>query len=270
MKKIILSTVIAFYLIGCKQAERVEVVTEDVADYSESNSINPEVEGKVFKSNAAVKMQVSDAFKIGSEIEDNAVINKGFILSNQFYTQVLDSENVKVSDQTLKMMDKIEKHNTVVLKVPVNNLRSHLKFSLDKGLIINSIEIENEELTFQKNENDLQLSENDKLKASEKVQEKVTKAILADNIKYASISYELTQAPSIITYEAERTDLDIYQELNLALELKSALKDGVYAFKKILIFIVQLLPTILAIGVVVLLFKYAKKIFKNYRNNKTV
>ena len=270
MKKFILSVLVVMFLVNCKNHENyensVEVVTDEVADYSESKSINPEVEGKVFKSNAVINMKVADAFKIGSEIENNAIEQKGFILSNKFYTNVLDTKNVKISDDSLNVTDKLQKNNHIVLKVPVQNLRTHLKFALDKGLIINSVEIENEELTFENLNTDLHLNENKGLKTAEKIEHKVSKAMIFDNIKYATISYDLTQPASIVTYNSENVEIKNYQDINLGLEIKNALKDGVYYFKLFLVFIVQLLPTIIAIGIVVFLFKTAIKAFKNYKN----
>lgn len=266
MKNIILSLAVLSLMVGCSNNSNIEesvVVDSNESAYEvNTDKIDREVEGKVFKRNATIEMKVKDALIIGNDIQNNVFDNQGFVLSNKFNTDIIDSESINISSDSVKKMDKIAKRNELVVKVPVINLKKHIDYALDKGIIINSISIDNEELTFEKYKNDLNLTENTKAKESEKIENKIQKQIIKDDEKFATISYRLSQNPILISYTAARTDMEIYRDINLGLELKRAMKDGWYYMKMFIIYVVELLPTIILLIALFFGIKYIIKFFK--------
>ena len=101
MRKIILALFIVASITSCNQYKSSESNAELAADAKEevavSNAANPEVEGKVFKSNALIEMKVKDAMKDAVQIEENAIALNGFVLNSEMNNQILDSDNSTLS-----------------------------------------------------------------------------------------------------------------------------------------------------------------------------
>lgn len=104
MRKIILALFIVASITSCKQYKSSESNAE-VADAKEevavSNAANPEVEGKVFKSNALIEMKVKDAMNDAVQIEENAIALNGFVLNSEMNNQILDSDKVELSENII-------------------------------------------------------------------------------------------------------------------------------------------------------------------------
>ena len=268
MKKLILSIVTIIFIVSCNSYQKEESQVMDAQEMNVENAIQPEIEGKVFSTNASISMKVKDAFQIGNEIQDNVIQYHGFVLSNNFQTQIVDSESVNISADSIKKMDKVVKNNILTVKVPIQNLNDHLKYTMDKGIIIHSVHIQNEELTFEKYRNDLELNENKKAKISHQINEKVNQAVIGDKISYATVEYNLTQEPVLITYFSPRLDMDVYKEINLALALKKSISDGWYYLKMFIVIVVQILPTVLLIIAIFYGIKIGIKALKNRQIKK--
>lgn len=269
MKKLMLSLAMLMSFIGCNKYKNGESTSVEIQDMELENAILPEVEGKVFSTQASISMKVKDAFKTGNEIQENVIQSKGYVLSNHFRTQIVDSESLNIAADSVKKMDKVIKYNDLTIKVPVHQLPNHLKYAMEKGVIIHSVQIENDELTFDKLKNDLELKENTKAKISHQIDEKVNKEIIGDKISYATVGYQLEQEPVFVTYHAPRTDLKVYKEINLGLELKNSIYNGWYYLKMFILIVVQLLPTLFVVFLVIYGFKKARKAFKNREIRKT-
>lgn len=248
MKKVFLTIIAVVTIVSCNQKNELNNVGEVQSETSDnvSNAANPTVEGKVFKSNALMEMKVTDVLKNGQEIEQHAIENNGFVLNSELTNHTLESKEINLSNDSVKKMTKIERENLIELKVPSNKLREHIIYALNKGVIIDHILINNQELTFQKYENDLKNDHNTSVKISKQIDNKVNKALINDAVNYATIAYRLSEEPHIVTSILPQTKLTVYKELNLGYELKQAWKDGVYYFKLFLIGLCQFLPTILA------------------------
>ncbi|WP_413533312.1 hypothetical protein [Empedobacter brevis] len=263
MKKIILALFVVASITSCNQyksSNNAELATEEV---EVSNAANTEVKGKVFKSNALIEMKVKDAMKDAVQIEENAIALNGFVLNSEMNNQTLDFDEIELSEESIKKIEKIQRSYFIELKVPSSKLREHVKFAVEKGLIIDHILINNEEMTFQKYENDLKNANNNSVKISTQIENKVNKALINDATSYATIVYRLTEEPRIITNILPQTELKSYREINLGYELKQSWQDGLYYFKSILIVLCQFLPTILSVLFLFFSIKYVVRIVKN-------
>lgn len=267
MKKIILACSIVASIVSCNQYKSSESNVELAADAKEevtvSNAANPEVEGKTFKSNALIEMKVKDAMKDAQLIEENAIGLKGFVLNSEMTNQILDSDKVELSEDSVKKIEKIQRNYLIELKVPSNQLREHVKFAVEKGIIIDHILINNEEMTFQKYENQLKNEQNNSVKISQQIENKVNKTLINDATSYATIAYQLSEEPLVVTNILPQTDLKAYREINLGYELKQSWQDGMYYFKSILIVFCQFLPTILSVLFLFFGIKYVVRVVKN-------
>ena len=87
---------------------------------------------------------------------------------------------VELSEESVKKIDKIQRSYLIELKVPSNKLREHVKFAVEKGIIIDHILINNEEMTFEKYENELKNENNKAMKISKQIENKVNKALIND------------------------------------------------------------------------------------------
>lgn len=208
-------------------------------------------------------MKVKDAMKDAVQIEENAISLNGFVLNSEMINQILDSDIVELSEESVKKIDKIQRSYLIELKVPSNKLREHVKFAVDKGIIIDHILINNEEMTFEKYENELKNENNKAMKISKQIENKVNKALINDATSYATIAYQLSEEPRVVTNILPQTDLKAYREINLGYELKQSWKDGMYYFKSILIIFCQFLPTILSVLFLFFSIKYVVKVVKN-------
>lgn len=266
MRKIILASSIVALIVSCNQHKSSESSAELVADIKEevtvSNAANPDVEGKTFKSNAFVEMKVQDAMKDAQLIEDNAISLKGFVLNSEMRNQILDSEKVELSEDSVKKIEKIQRNYLIELKVPSTQLREHIKFAVEKGIIIDHILINNEEMTFQKYENQLKNEQNNSVKISQQIENKVNKALINDATSYATIAYQLSEEPHVVTNILPQTDLKMYRDINLGYELKQSWQDGIYYFKSILIVFCQFLPTILSVLFLFFGIRYVMRVVK--------
>ncbi|MGV0830498.1 hypothetical protein ACTS9C_16860 [Empedobacter brevis] len=271
MRKMILAIFVIASTTSCNKYEGAnsrEISSEAKEEMIVSNAANPEVEGKIFTSNALIDMKVKDAMKDAQQIEDNAINLKGFVLNSEMANQVLDSDKVELSEDSVKKMDKIQRTYLIELKVPSNQLREHVKFAVEKGLIIEHILINNEEMTFQKYENDLKNAHNNSVKISTQIENKVNKALIHDTTSYATIAYRLSEEPRIVTNVLPQTELKTYREINLGYELKQSWEDGLYYFKSILIVFCQFLPTILSVSFLFFGIKYVVRIVKKRESNQ--
>jgi len=264
MRKVFLTVMTIITIVSCGKHANREDVAETTNEMSDrvSNAVSQTVEGKVFKSNAMLEMKVADVLKNGQEIEQHAIENHGFVLNSELTNNTLDSKEVNISNDSVKKMTKIQRQNLIELKVPSNKLREHIIFALNKGVIIDHILINNEELTFQKYENDLKNDHNSSVKISKQIENKVNKAVINDGIDYATIAYSLSEEPHVVSSVLPQAKLDVYKEINLGYELKQAWLDGVYYFKLFLIIFCQCLPTILSILGLIFGIKYLLKRFK--------
>ena len=240
-------------LFGCKHStdydsyESINVdpsLVENVQDSTLSKAVGIEVENKIFKTTAKIEMKVGDLQRKSFELEENALRLGGFVLSSHMSNRILGSDEVEITSDSILKVLKVQKFNEITLKIPTGKIREHLLFATKQGIYIESLIVENTELTFQKLENDLNISNSRSKKAEEVIEDQVWKAILSDNLKFATITYKLHQDPNVITYQSPIIEQKLYQKLNLMLELKKAWKDGVYGFKIILIYLVKILPTI--------------------------
>lgn len=267
MKKVIFSILIIASIVGCKKYEgnesAAQMENKAATDVEISNAANPKVEGKVFKSNALIEMKVADVMKNAQEIEQNAIDLKGFVLNSELNNQTLDSEQVDISAEQIKKMEKIQQTNFIELKVPVNQLREHVKFALGKGIIIDHILINNEEMTFEKYENELKNEQNQSVKISKQIENKVNKVLINDGINYATIAYKLSAEPHVVSTILPQSEIKVYREINLGYELKQSWQDGVYYFKSFIILIFKFLPTILSVLFLYFVIKYVLRRFKN-------
>ena len=274
MRKIILALFIVVSIVSCNEYKGSESNAELAADAKEevavSNAANLEVEGKVFKSNALIEMKVKDAMKDAVQIEENAISLNGFVLNSEMINQILDSDIVELSEESVKKIDKIQRSYLIELKVPSNKLREHVKFAVEKGIIIDHILINNEEMTFEKYENELKNENNKAVKISQQIENKVNKALINDAISYATIAYQLSEEPRVVTNILPQTDLKAYREINLGYELKQSWKDGMYHFKSILIIFCQFLPTILSVLFLFFSIKYVVKVVKNKETKQKI
>lgn len=269
MRKIILALFIVASITSCKQYKSSESNAELAVDTKEeveiSNATNPEVEGKVFKSNALIEMKVKDAMKDAIQIEENAISLNGFVLNSEMNNQILDSDKIELSEESVKKIDKIQRSYLIELKVPSNKLREHVKFAVEKGIIIDHILINNEEMTFEKYENELKNEQSKAMKISKQIENKVNKSLINDAITYATIAYRLSEEPQVVTNILPQTDLKAYRKINLGYGLKQSWQDGMYYFKSILIIFCQFLPTILSVLFLIFGIKYGVRIVKNKR-----
>ena len=266
MKKLIVTVFTLIFIASCSKYEakhEAEVSTEASADAAVSNAANPEVEGKIFKSNAMIEMKVANVMKDAQQIEQNAIDLKGFVLNSELNNVTLDADEVSISDEQVKKMEKIQQTNFIELKVPSTHLREHVKFAVEKGIIINHILINNEEMTFQKYENDLKNEQNQSTKISKQIENKVNKALINDATTYATIAYQLSEEPHIVTSILPQNEIKVYNEINLGYELKKSWQDGVYYFKSLLIFVFQFLPTIFSVLFLFFIVKYIVRLVKN-------
>lgn len=267
MKKVIFSILIIASIVGCKKYEgnesAAQMENKAATDIEISNAANPKVEGKVFKSNALIEMKVADVMKNAQEIEQNAIDLKGFVLNSELNNQTLDSDQVDISAEQIKKMEKIQQTNFIELKVPANQLREHVKFALGKGVIIDHILINNEEMTFEKYENELKNEQNQSVKISKQIENKVNKALINDGINYATIDYKLSEEPHVVSTILPQSEIKVYREINLGYELKQSWQDGVYYFKSFIILIFKFLPTILSVLFLYFVIKYVLRRFKN-------
>ena len=266
MKKVIFSILIIVSIVGCKKHEgnesSVTMENNTSTDNMISSATNPKVEGKVFKSNALIEMKVADVMKNGQEIEQNAIDLKGFILNSELNNQTLDSDQVDISAEQIKKMEKVQQTNFIELKVPANQLREHVKFALGKGVIIDHILINNEEMTFEKYENELKNENNQSVKIAKQIENKVNKALINDAVNYATIVYKLSEEPHVVSMIIPQSEIKIYREINLGYELKQSWQDGVYYFKSFIIVIFKFLPTILSVLFLCFAIKYVLRRFK--------
>lgn len=265
MKKLFLTLLGVITLVSCGKQYEQENVAEASNETSDlvSNATNPEIEGKVFKSNALMNMKVVDVLINGQEIEQHAIEHNGFVLNSELTNTTLNSKEINLSNDSIKKMTKIQRQNLIELKVPSAELRAHIIYALNKGIIVDHILINNEELTFQKYENDLKNDSNSLVKISKRIENKVNKAVINDAVNYATIVYNLSEEPHVVTSVLPQTNLDVYKELNLGYELKQAWQDGVYYFKLFLITFCQFLPIILFFSGVFFGIKYLLKRLKN-------
>lgn len=274
MRKIILALFIVASITSCNQYKssesNAELATDAKEEVAVSNAANPEVEGKVFKSNALIEMKVKDAMKDAVQIEENAIALNGFVLNSEMNNQILDSDKIELSEESVKKIDKIQRSYLIELKVPSNKLREHVKFAVEKGIIIDHILINNEEMTFEKYENELKNENNKAVKISKQIENKVNKALINDVTSYATIAYQLSEEPRIVTNILPQTDLKAYREINLGYELKQSWKDGMYYFKSILIIFCQFLPTILSVLFLFFSIKYVVKVVKNRETKQKI
>ena len=111
MKKLIVTVFTLIFIASCSKYEakhEAEVSTEASADAAVSNAANPEVEGKIFKSNAMIEMKVVNVMKDAQQIEQNAIDLKGFVLNSELNNVTLDADEVSISDEQVKKMEKIQ------------------------------------------------------------------------------------------------------------------------------------------------------------------
>ena len=265
MKKLIVTVFTLIFIASCSKYEakhEAEVSTERSADAAVSNAANPEVEGKIFKSNAMIEMKVANVMKDAQQIEQNAIDLKGFVLNSELNNVTLDADEVSISDEQVKKMEKIQQTNFIELKVPSSHLREHVKFAVEKGIIIDHILINNEEMTFEKYENELKNENNQSVKIAKQIENKVNKALINDAVNYATIIYKLSEEPHVVSMIIPQSEIKIYREINLGYELKQSWQDGVYYFKSFVIVIFKFLPTILSVLFLYFVIKYVLRRFK--------
>ena len=118
-------------------------------------------------------------------------------------------------------------------------------------------------MTFQKYENDLKNEQNQSTKISKQIENKVNKALINDATTYATIAYQLSEEPHIVTSILPQNEIKVYNEINLGYELKKNWQDGVYYFKSLLIFVFQFLPTIFSVLFLFFIVKYIVRLVKN-------
>ncbi len=265
MKKLVLSIFTVVLITACSKYERNEsqnLEEKSAADVAVSNAANPEVEGKVFKSNAMIEMKVANVMRDAQQIEQNAIDLHGFVLNSELKNQPIESDEVAISADSIKKMEKIQQSNFIELKVPTNQLREHVKFAVAKGVVIDHILINNEEMTFEKYENELKNEQNKTIKISKQIENKLNKALINDAVSYATIAYQLTEEPHIVTTILPQNEINVYKEINLGYELKQGWENGVYYFKSCVIFFIQFLPTILSVLFLFFSIKYIVRLVK--------
>ena len=273
MKKLVLTVCTVFLMVACenKNYDRNVVSVEEInSEVEVSNAASPKVKEKIFKSNAMIEMKVKNVLKDGQEIEQNAVDLNGFVLNNELTNRVIDSKEIDLSNEETKKMEKIQQTNIIELKVPFNQLREHLKFALQKGVIVDHILINNEEMTFEKYKTDLKIEANQTMKLSKQIENKVNKILLNDAVNYATVAYQLNEEPHLITSILPQSNIKLYTELNFSHELKQSWQDGVYFFKKVMIFIFQLLPTIFSLLFLYFAVKYVVRYWRNRESKSNV
>ena len=140
MRKIILALFIVASIVSCKQYKSSESNAEVTADAKEevavSNAANPEVEGKVFKSNALIEMKVKDAMKDAVQIEENAIALNGFVLNSEMNNQILDSDKVELSEESVKKIDKIHEFDYKVENDSILYMKSPKDKEFNKWAIV--------------------------------------------------------------------------------------------------------------------------------------
>lgn len=267
-------TILILGLTACKDNsqydnyEQEEILAKQKVELGEgmSNAIGIEVEDKIFKTTAQLKLKVKNVLTDSEVLEEKAIDFGGFVQNSELSNVILDTKEVQISADSIKREVKIEKNNQLTIKVPTNYLRQYVKFALSNSIMIESITVDNQEKTFEKLRNDLNNQNLSKLKVEDKIENEVAKAILGDDLKFATINFHLIEEPHLEYYIVPQTESRIHQETNLGLEFKNAWKEGVYLMKKIMVGVIHLLPLLLGLLFIYLLFrfliKYKKKSFQ--------
>ncbi|WP_322970610.1 hypothetical protein [Faecalibacter sp. LW9] len=256
MKKTLGGILVAFvFLFGCKNYEehKVEVVSKPIGvDSVVTNAIGIQVEDKVFETKAVIKMKVKDVQQRSFRLEEDAIAKGGFVISSDLSNHIIKTQEQEISEDSIVKVVEMQKRNTITLKVPTDALRDHVRFAINQGIYVETLKVENTELTFKKLENDLNLEQSGDRKTEDQIEDKVWKALLGDQLKYATITYKLEEEIIIKEYNAPNRNKPLYDKLNWGLAFKKAWNDGIYGLKMLTVYLVKLTPSIG--GIVVLFF----------------
>ena len=256
MKKTLGGILVAFvFLFGCKNDEehKVEVLSKPIGvDSVVTNAIGIQVEDKLFETKAVIKMKVKDVQQHSFRLEEDAIAKGGFVISSDLSNHIIKTQEQEISEDSIVKVVEMQKRNTITLKVPTDALRDHVRFAIKQGIYVETLKVENTELTFKKLENDLNLEQSGDRKTEDQIEDKVWKALLGDQLKYATITYKLEEEIIIKEYNAPNRNKPLYDKLNWGLAFKKAWNDGIYGLKMLTVYLVKLTPSIG--GIVVLFF----------------
>lgn len=273
MKKLLLILTLVYTISACKDASPYDSYEQAVSDKNVelepemSNAIGVEVENKVFKTIATLDLKVNNVLNDSESLEEKAISFEGFVLNSELRNTELDIKEVPISQDSIKREVKIQQTNQLTIKVPTNHLRQYIKFALSKSLMIESIVVDNQEKTFEKLRNDLNTQNSSKQKLEDRIENEVAKAILGDDLKYATINFHLIEEPHLKNYIVPQTKSTIHQEINLGLEIKNAWTEGVYMMKKILVGLIHFLPLALGLLLLYLVFRFLIKYIQKRNTN---
>lgn len=270
MKNLMMITILILGLTACKDNshynnyEQDEISAEPKVEGGEgmSNAIGLEVEDKRFKTTAQLQLKVKDVLTDAEVLEEKAIEWGGFVQNSALSNVELETKEVQISADSIQREVKMAKSNQLRIKVPTRHLRQYVKFALSNCIMIETITVENQEKTFEKLRNDLIHQNSSKLKVEDKIENEVAKAILGDDLKFATLNFHLSEEPHLEYYTVPQTTSSIHQEINLGLAFKNAWKEGVYVLKKILVGVIYLLPLLLGVLLIYLLFRFLIKYTK--------
>lgn len=197
-------------------------------------------------------MKVKDVQQRSFRLEEDAIAKGGFVISSDLSNHIIKTQEQEISEDSIVKVVEMQKRNTITLKVPTDALRDHVRFAIKQGIYVETLKVENTELTFKKLENDLNLEQSGDRKTEDQMEDKVWKALLGDQLKYATITYKLEEEIIIKEYNAPNRNKPLYDKLNWGLAFKKAWNDGIYGLKMLTVYLVKLTPSIG--GIVVLFF----------------
>ncbi len=290
-KMLIASIVFAGLLSSCKKNEttgtyensstdKAEIVAEPTSD-SISMAATQTVEGKKFIKSADVEMEVKDVYASTIAIEKNLKQIGGFVADSKMSAPISSEETFPISDDEAKLVKKFRQINLMEVRVPTQKLGEFLDFVNQSNLFLHSRNISSEDVSanimmakieekrMQKTEKNIEKIKNNGEKVSladgnlqEQNNQKLATYNLQDNLKYSTVTLQLTEPSDRISTIAitNTKNYDNQYRYNFFYDVKNALVKGFYLIQQIIIGLLTIWPILLIAGVVVYFWRKRKAI----------
>lgn len=254
-------------LVSCGQNQRNESsamydeTATETSDAPISIAASQEIEGKQFIRKADVNIEVENAYNSTIFIEEKLQNLGGFVTQSKLNTRLVSERTFAFSDEKAKLVRKYYTENSMIIKVPENQLSEFLKAINETSVFLHhrtigaqdiSISLQNSKLkqeALQKNKNDIDQLKNTaksvelSVENQEKtIDEKTRELILRDELAYSSVSIYLRETAYRIT-EMEVANTNYFDKKfrsEFFYELKQSFSNGFVYFQDFVVAIANL------------------------------